>query len=67
MTERFTRTPNGIVYRFTAEDPSTWSRPWTGEYNWNTTTDQIYKYACHEGNHALENVLRGARAEDKSR
>jgi hypothetical protein len=67
VTERFTRTPNGIVYRFTAEDPSTWSRAWTGEYNWNATTDQIYEYACHEGNHALENVLRGARAEDKSR
>ena len=67
VTERFTRIPNGLLYRFTVEDPTTWSRPWTGEYDWNATTDQIYEYACHEGNHGLENVLRGARAEDQAR
>jgi hypothetical protein len=67
VTERFTRTgPETIVYRFTVEDPTTWERPWTGEYNWNATDEQIYEYACHEGNHAMENVLRGARAAEKS-
>lgn len=25
----------------------------------------IYEYGCHEGNYALPNVLRGARAMDK--
>ncbi len=67
VTERFTRTgPDTLVYRFTVEDPTTWERPWTGEYNWTTTSEQIYEYACHEGNHALENVMRGARATEKS-
>jgi hypothetical protein len=67
VTERFTRTAaDTLVYRFTVEDPSTWERPWTGEYNWNASDEQIYEYACHEGNHALENVLRGARATEKS-
>jgi len=67
VTERFTRTdPKTIVYRFTVEDPSTWERPWTGEYNWTTTDDQIYEYACHEGNYALENMLRGARSSEKT-
>lgn len=67
VTERFTRTgPNTIVYRFTVEDPTTWDRPWTGEYDWTATGDQIFEYACHEGNYGLENVLRGARAAEKT-
>ena len=67
VTERFTRTgPDTILYRFTVEDPSTWERPWTGEYDWRTTAEQIFEYACHEGNYALENVLRGARAGEKA-
>jgi hypothetical protein len=66
VTERFTRTgPDTIIYRFTVEDPSTWERPWTGEYDWARSDEQIFEYACHEGNHGLENVLRGARAADK--
>ena len=67
VTERFIRTgPSTLVYRFTVEDPSTWERPWTGEYNWNGTDEAVYEYACHEGNYSLENVLRGARASEKT-
>ncbi len=62
VTERFMRTDaNTILYRFTVEDPTTWERPWTGEYPWNASTEAIFEYACHEGNHALGGVLRGAR------
>src|SRR5436190_4866974 len=62
VTERFTRvSPNALLYRFTIEDPSTWVRPWTGEFTWPTTSERIYEYACHEANYALENILRGAR------
>jgi hypothetical protein len=62
VTERFTRTPDGnLLYRFTIEDPTTWERPWTGEYPWIATTEPMYEYACHEGNYALGGVLRGAR------
>ncbi len=66
VTERFTRTDaNTLLYRFTVEDPSTWERPWTGEYTWRATDEPIYEYACHEGNHGLENVMRGARDQDR--
>jgi hypothetical protein len=66
VTERFTRTEDGtILYRFTIDDPKTWTRPWTGEYPWVKTDDRIYEYACHEGNYALENIMRGARYQDK--
>jgi hypothetical protein len=26
--------------------------------------DKIYEYACHEGNYSMEDVLKGARAEE---
>jgi hypothetical protein len=62
VVERFTRVnPKTILYRFTVEDPSTWDRSWTGEYPWNATNDQMYEYACHEGNYSLGGMLRGAR------
>ena len=62
VTERFTRLDDGnLLYRFTVEDPTTWDRAWTGEYTWNTSTEPIYEYACHEGNYALSGVLKGAR------
>jgi len=62
ITERFTRTDaNTLKYRFTIEDPKTWEKPWTGEYSWPITQDHLYEYACHEGNYAMGNILRGAR------
>jgi len=62
VTERFTRVDaNSLKYRFTIEDPKTWDTPWTGEYTWPITQDHLYEYACHEGNYAMGNILRGAR------
>ncbi len=52
---------NTLLYRFTVEDPDTWDRPWSGEETWPATNQPIYEYACHEGNYALGDVLRGAR------
>lgn len=66
VTERFSPGENGtILYRFTVDDPSTWGREWTGEYPWNRSDETIYEYACHEGNYALDTVLRGARLADR--
>src|SRR5262245_38471997 len=43
VTERFTRVdPKTILYRFTVEDPSTWERPWTGEYPWVASDEPIF-------------------------
>ena len=50
-----------LLYRFTVDDPATWTRPWTAEYPWVATDDQLYEYACHENNYALANILSGAR------
>ena len=53
-----------LLYRFTVEDPETWDRPWTGEMTWPATNQPILEYACHEGNYALGDVMRGARKQD---
>ena len=59
-----------IDYEFTVEDPEMFTRPWTASAP--MTTDQasrgvtagpLYEFACHEGNYALPNILRGARLE----
>jgi hypothetical protein len=65
VTERLTRVDDKtLLYRFTVEDPDTWDRSWTGEYTWPATNKPIYEYACHEGNYALGDVLRGARRQE---
>jgi hypothetical protein len=67
VTERFTRVDaNNLKYRFTIEDPATWTKPWTGEFTWPATTDRIYEYACHEGNYAMTNILKGARLREQT-
>jgi len=66
LIERFTRTDaNTLVYQFTVTDPTTWTKPWTAVVPMARTDDQIYEFACHEGNHALAGILAGARADEK--
>ncbi len=66
VTERFTRTgPDTIVYRFTMDDPSTYSAPFTGELPFNRIDEMIYEYACHEGNYAMTNILSGERSKER--
>jgi hypothetical protein len=62
VVERFNRNDDGSLhYAFTVEDPTTWERPWSGEYTWPRTDDKLFEYACHEANYALGNIMRGAR------
>jgi hypothetical protein len=63
VVERLTRiSPTEIRYDFTVEDPAIYSHRLRGEMMLRATQAQIYEYACHEGNYALENILAGARA-----
>ena len=66
VVERFTRLDaNTIQYRFTVEDESTWTRPWTAEIPLEKTVGPLFESACHEGNYGLYNTLVGARLEEK--
>ena len=65
LVERFTRVgPTTLEYQFTMDDPSVWTRPWTGMFRFDKDDDQyeLVEYACHEGNYGMTNILSGARA-----
>jgi hypothetical protein len=67
LVERFTRVDaNSIDYRFTVDDPKTFTRSWTAAVPMRNdgTPDQIFEYACHEGNMQMANLLKGARADE---
>ena len=62
VTERFNMRDDGtLVYDFTVDDPTAWTASWRGEYAWTRSADKVHEYACHEGNYAMGNILRGAR------
>ncbi len=62
VVERITRADaDTILYQFTVEDPSMWTKPWSGEVPIKKIDGQIYEYACNEANYGLANTLRGAR------
>ena len=66
VTERFTRTADAtILYQFTVEDSENYSQPWSGELPMNMNGEQVFEYACHEGNYAMPGILAGARRADK--
>jgi hypothetical protein len=62
VTERFTRVAGDrLLYQYTIDDPSYWDKPFGGEYEFAPLNGQVYEYACHEGNYALEGILAGER------
>ena len=67
LIERFTRTSAGTIrYRFTIDDPTAFTKPWTGEITMVKTEKPLYEYACHEGNYSMSNMLRAARVAEKA-
>ena len=66
LVERFSLDDqNTLRYKFTVDDPATWTAAWTASIPMTRTDDQMFEYACHEANFGLENVLKGGRFRDK--
>jgi hypothetical protein len=66
VTERFTRVSHDFInWVITVDDPKTWTQPWSFMIRLKRSDDQIYEYACHEGNHSMIGILAGARAEER--
>jgi len=67
LVERFTRVgAKDLRYEVTVEDATTFAKPWTAALNLKTQPEEMFEYACHEGNHAMFNMLSAARAADKA-
>ena len=64
VTERFTRTSETeLNYQYSVDDPTYYTEPWRGEFSFiREESDQLYEYACHEGNYSMVGALRGQRA-----
>ena len=52
---------NTLDYDFTVEDPLSWDEPWSARLPLRRSSDPVYEYACHEGNHGLMGILAGWR------
>ena len=66
VVERFSRVDaDTIEHRYTVEDATTYTRPFTVFLPMTPTEGPIFEYACHEGNLGLEGILTGARAEER--
>ncbi len=67
LVERIRRIgPDEIDYRVTVSDPTTFTRPWTLAIPYVNTGEQMFEYACHEGNYGMEGILSGAREDEKN-
>jgi hypothetical protein len=65
LIERFTRVdPSTILYEFTVDDPTAFTKTWKAQAPLTKTPGPIYEYACHEGNYSMLNMLKGARAQE---
>jgi len=66
LTERFTRIdPETLLYEFTVDDPTVFTKPWKGEIPMVASPGPFYEHACHEGNYGLFGILGGARADER--
>jgi len=66
LIERFTRVGRDVLdYEFTVDDPTTWTAKWTAMIPLKLKDERIFEYACHEGNEAMADMLRGHRFEER--
>jgi hypothetical protein len=66
-TERFRPVGKDVEWSITFDDPSTWEHPWTfGMRLSRDDSQQVYEYACHEGNEGMRGMLSAERAAEKA-
>ncbi len=61
LIERFRNEGGSLIYQYTINHPSTFILPFTVEIPMRKSNARMYEYACHEGNYAMESMLKGAR------
>jgi hypothetical protein len=66
ITERFTRiSAETVEYKFTVDDPSTWTKPWSAIVPLSLENGPLFEFACTEDDYDAVNILAGARALEK--
>ena len=60
ITEYFKRiNADTIEYKFTVDDPSTWTKPWSAIIPMSVSTGPLFEYDCSEDNNDAVNILAG--------
>jgi hypothetical protein len=59
--------PDTLHYQFEIDNPTAFTRPWKGELTMTRSAENLYEFACHEGNYSMTNMLRGYRATEQKR
>jgi hypothetical protein len=68
VTEKFSRfDQNTLRYEVTVNDSETFTKPWTAVMFLKKSKDQVYEYACHEGNEAMSGTLGGERVKERNK
>jgi hypothetical protein len=62
VVEKLRRTPVGIAYEFTVDDPKMYSKPWTLERNMtplkvNPALGELIEYSCTENNRDVQHLI----------
>jgi hypothetical protein len=66
ITEYFKRIDTETIeYKFTINDPSTWTKPWSAIIPMSASTGPLFEYDCSENNNDAVNILAGVRASEK--
>jgi hypothetical protein len=66
LIERFTRVGSDtLLYQFAVDDPTAFTKPWSGEIPMSKTDGLLYEYACHEGNIGMKDIIAAAKADEK--
>ncbi len=70
LIQRFRRVDaNTLSVEFTAEDPTTWTRPWTAIQELEKADEKttlVLEGGCHEGNYGLLGMMLNTRAAEKA-
>jgi len=65
LTERYSLLDDKtLLYQYTVDDPTVWTKPWSAQLYMTRADEQLYEYACHEGNYAMPGILAGARLDE---
>ena len=66
LIERFTlAAADTLHYEITLTDSTTWTTPWTAMAPLSRSNDDLFEYACHEGNIGMTGILAGARVQEQ--
>ena len=57
--------PDEMLYRFFVEDTAIYTEPLIAEFVLHRSKEQVFEYACHEGNYSMTNILQAGRVADQ--